>query len=297
MYVRRAAATLLAMLLTTAAAWAQTKYISEVMLIGKNNKTEAYALRDQYVAQGWTAIDQDLNKGCGSKSDYIFLLYKTRTTASPNHTFITSFYISDASGDAPASLTSGGQRYTLVPYDGDSHFKEKRGDLNSNAGGKDIHLYYTTDKVEDNTGIKAISSITFNKTKSGALQEYDLNKGAGGDDIYMHCEKADAFWWVVEKSTDGGRCIVKGFTGTKSNILAFPAIINGVVVVGINGVSFSDFENLEAIYLIHDINLNTMPSAQGCTKLNPNRSLELSCYKMSVKHANTCHYVTDPRLF
>ena len=32
-------------------------------------------------------------------------------------------------------------------------------------------------------------------------------------------------------------------------------------------------------------------------RLNPNRSLELSCYKMSVKHANTCHYVTDPRLF
>ena len=268
MYVRRAAVTLLAMLLTTAAAWAQTKYISEVMLIGKNNKTEAYALRDQYVAQGWTAIDQDLNKGCGSKSDYIFLLYKTRTTASPNHTFITNFCISDATGDAPENLTSGGHRYTLVPYDGDDHFKEKRGDLNSNAGGKDIHLYYTTERMEAKT---AVTSITFNKTKSGAVQQYDLNKGAGGDDIYMHCESSRAPEWVIDRSTDGGRCYVKGFVETNGvkmrEILAFPAIIDGAVVVGINGVSFSDFDNLEAIYLNQDINLNTIPEAMLLKKL------------------------------
>lgn len=31
--------------------------------------------------------------------------------------------------------------------------------------------------------------------------------------------------------------------------------------------------------------------------LNPNRSLELHSYKMSVKHANLCHCVIDPRLF
>ena len=31
--------------------------------------------------------------------------------------------------------------------------------------------------------------------------------------------------------------------------------------------------------------------------LNPNRSLELHSYKMSVKHANLCHCVIAPRLF
>ena len=79
----RAAMMLLLCVLTAATAGAQTQYISEVMLIGKNNNTEANTLRDQYVAQGWTAIEKDLDDGCGSGTDYIYLLYKTRTTASP----------------------------------------------------------------------------------------------------------------------------------------------------------------------------------------------------------------------
>ena len=250
-------------------AWAQTQYISEVMLIGKNNNTEANALKAQYVAQGWTAIDKDLNDGCGSTTDYIYLLYKKRSTASPNHTFITNFYISDESGEAPGSLTFNGHHYTLVPYDGDNHFKEKRGDLNSNAGGKDIHLYYTTDKMENKT---AITSITFNETQSGAVGGgYDLNKGAGGDDIYMHCESSKAPNWEIEKSTDGGRCIVKSFIEsvavTKSEVLAFPAIINGAVVVDINGVSFSDFGNLETIYFSQGYTYNSMPVAYGLSSL------------------------------
>ncbi|MBQ9666050.1 MAG: hypothetical protein IJV33_06235 [Bacteroidaceae bacterium] len=111
----RLAMTLVLAVLTTATTWAQTQYISEVMLIGKNNKTEANMLKAQYVAQGWTAINQDLNAGCGSGTDYIYLLYKTRSTASPNHTFITDFYISDATGDAPGSLTYNGHSYKLVP--------------------------------------------------------------------------------------------------------------------------------------------------------------------------------------
>lgn len=210
----RAAMTLAVMLMATVSAWAQTQtptqYISEVMLIGKNKKSEAQALRDQYVAQGWTAIDQDLNAGCGSKSDYIYLLYKQRSTASPNHTFITGFYISDASGTAPDSRTVDGRTYKLAPFDGDDHFKEKKGDLNSNAGGKDIHLYYTTESITDK---KAVTQILFNATKSDAVDEYDLNKGAGGDDIYMHCESSKAPQWVITKNSDGVRCIVNGLEG------------------------------------------------------------------------------------
>jgi len=122
----RTTMTLLTMLLATAGAVAQTQYISEVILIGKNNNTEANTLKAQYVAQGWTAIDKDLNDGCGSKTDYIYLLYKTRTTASPNHTFITDFYISDATGDAPESLTYNGLHYTLVPYDGTTTSRRRR---------------------------------------------------------------------------------------------------------------------------------------------------------------------------
>ena len=135
---------LLMMLPASMGVWAETKYIAEVMLIG-GTKTETDELKDTYTDQGWTVIDQDLNAGCGSSSDYIYLLYKEGSTASPNHTFVTHFLISDASGTVPDTRDHKGHRYKLVPYDGGDHFKQKKGDLNSNAGGDDIHLYYTTE--------------------------------------------------------------------------------------------------------------------------------------------------------
>jgi len=52
----RATMTLLMVVMTCASAWADTSYITDLMLIGKNNKTEANALKEQYVEQGWTAI-------------------------------------------------------------------------------------------------------------------------------------------------------------------------------------------------------------------------------------------------
>ena len=260
---------LLMMLPASMGVWAETKYIAEVMLIG-GTKTETDELKDTYTDQGWTVIDQDLNAGCGSSSDYIYLLYKEGSTASPNHTFVTRFLISDASGTAPDTRDHKGHRYKLVPYDGGDHFKQKKGDLNSNAGGDDIHLYYTTDILE---GMKAISQITFNATQSGgintfsAITGYDLNDGAGGDYIYMHCELNAAPGWVIQKSSDGSQCYVRELSTaglTKSDILAFPAIIDGAAVVGITGMNFSDFSELRTIYFSQDYDASTIPSANQC---------------------------------
>ena len=244
---------LLVAVLASLSMWAETKYITEVMLIG-GTKSETDELKDTYTDQGWTVIDQDLNAGCGSSSDYIYLLYKEGSTASPNHTFVTDFFISDASGTAPDTRDAYGHRFNLVPYDGGDHFKEKKGDLNSNAGGNDIHLYYTTEMMENTT---AVSQITFNATQSGGISTfstatgYDLNDGAGGDYIYMHCESNAAPGWVIQKSSDGSQCYVRGFASsvlTLSDILAFPAIIDGAAVVGITGMNFSDLSGLRTIY-------------------------------------------------
>ncbi len=260
---------LLMMLPASMGVWAETKYIAEVMLIG-GTKTETDELKDTYTDQGWTVIDQDLNAGCGSSSDYIYLLYKEGSTASPNHTFVTRFLISDASGTAPDTRDHKGHRYKLVPYDGGDHFKQKKGDLNSNAGGDDIHLYYTTDILE---GMKAISQITFNATQSGgintfsAITGYDLNDGAGGDYIYMHCELNAAPGWVIQKSSDGSQCYVRELSTaglTKSDILAFPAIIDGAAVVGITGMNFSELSGLKTIYFSQDYDASTIPSANKC---------------------------------
>ena len=104
---------ILMVLLASLSVWAETKYITEVMLIG-GTQTETDSLKATYTAQGWTVIDQDLNAGCGSSSDYIYLLYKEGSTASPNHTFVTSFSISDASGTAPDTRNYDGHRYKLT---------------------------------------------------------------------------------------------------------------------------------------------------------------------------------------
>ena len=263
---------LLVAVLASLSMWAETKYITEVMLIG-GTKSETDELKDTYTDQGWTVIDQDLNAGCGSSSDYIYLLYKEGSTASPNHTFVTDFFISDASGTAPDTRDAYGHRFKLVPYDGGDHFKEKKGDLNSNAGGDDIHLYYTTEIMEN---MEAVSQITFNATQSGGIYTfsaatgYDLNDGAGGDYIYMHCESNAAPGWDIQKSSDGSQCYVRGFTSSvlkKSDILAFPAIIDGAAVVGITGMNFSDFIKLETIYFSQDYDASTIPSANQCTFL------------------------------
>ena len=260
---------LLVAVLASLSMWAETKYITEVMLIG-GTKSETDELKDTYMDQGWTVIDQDLNAGCGSSSDYIYLLYKEGSTASPNHTFVTDFFISDASGTAPDTRDAYGHRFNLVPYDGGDHFKEKKGDLNSNAGGNDIHLYYTTEMMEN---MEAVSQITFNATQSGGISTfstatgYDLNDGAGGDYIYMHCESNAAPGWDIQKSSDGSQCYVRGFTSSvlkKSDILAFPAIIDGAAVVGITGMNFSDFIKLETIYFSQDYDASTIPSANQC---------------------------------
>ena len=133
--------TLLFSITTFTGAWAM-EFITDLMLIG-GTKSEVNSLKTTYQNEGWTVIDQDLNKGCGSSSDYIYLLYKTADNFenSANLTFITGFYLTNETGQLSEHRNFNGLPYHLVPYDGDNHFKEKKGDLNSNAGGADIHLH------------------------------------------------------------------------------------------------------------------------------------------------------------
>ncbi len=261
----RAAMTLFLSLLTTATTWA-TDFITDVMVIG-GSKSEVDTLKSTYSKKGWTVIDQDLNAGCGSKSDYIFLLYKTASGDNENAAFITDFYISTASGTVPEGVIYNNRTYTLAPYDGGNHFKSVKGDLNSNAKGSDIHLYYSKSNY-DNRGIK---SITFNGTKSGAVGEnggttgYDLNKGAGGDYIYMHPEFSTG--WIVTKNVTGDQCYLEDFDGPVATIISItiPIKIGSANVIGF-GMDFSAFKSLETMNFYGGIYFDKMPSVRGCSK-------------------------------
>ena len=183
-------ALLLIAVMTTSTVWA-TDFITDIMLVGgSDSKTKE--LISSYQSQGWKYIDKDLNDNCGAATDYVYLLYKTADGDTDEIFFITDFYISSKS-DYKSSYTISGRTYYLASYDGGDHFKSKKGDLNSNAGGDDIHLYYTKDAFSDRRGV---TSVYFDDKKSGAVGEnggstgYDLNSGAAGDYIYMHFQTA-----------------------------------------------------------------------------------------------------------
>ena len=185
----RLAALLLALLLSTTAASATT-FIKDIKLIG-GTRAETTELKNSLTAQGWTFIDYDLNKGCGEESDFIYLLYKAEeNTDGVNWGYITDFYIREGK-EPPSSLTYNGRQYNKAGYDGGEWFVSHYGDLNSNASGNYIYLYYTKALFPDN---RAVTSITFNATSDGAVvwngngNPADLNSGCGSGSayIYMH---------------------------------------------------------------------------------------------------------------
>ena len=190
----RAARLLLAIVLSMsmpAASWAE-EFVTDVRLIGGETYAEVQAKINEYRLDGWKLVDYDLNKGCGKNSDYIYLLYKTaHYNDGRNHYYITGLSIVEGSR-YPEHYTEGESIWYLVPYVGSSHFVEMKGDLNSNAGGKYIHLYYTKTDIDG----KAITDIWADSNSSNSLNGvvnlgHDLNAGAGGDYIYMHYNRGD----------------------------------------------------------------------------------------------------------
>ena len=181
-------------------------FVTDVMVIG-GSKSETQNLKSSLQSQGWVFVDKDLNAGAGG--DYIYLLYKKASVFNAE-SFVTDFYIKSGSG-APDSFTDQyGVTYYLTPYDGGSHFKGQKGDLNSNTGENtaSIHLYYARQYI--NT-YSAVNNIYFNNTKAGAVGEngdnstgYDLNKGCGAqsDYIYLHFDKDEILPLTGSGSSD-----------------------------------------------------------------------------------------------
>jgi uncharacterized repeat protein (TIGR02543 family) len=263
---------LLVALLATTTVWAED-FISSVKVIG-GSKSVVNNLKDSYTSQGWTVVDKDLNDGCGSSSDYIYLLYKTASNENTDVGFITGFYISDVSGTAPDNITHDGRNYTLVDYDGSDYFKNNKGDLNSHCGSSSayIHLYCTRDNDEYYSSTAA-NSISFDANQSGAVgvnggtTGYDLNTGAGGDYIYMHVGTGNK-GWTISMNSNHTQCTITGYQGTKNNktIVYIPKYIDGAPVTGFSGSVFNGFTNLETMFFFENTQVIQMASMQGCSK-------------------------------
>lgn len=221
---------------TAVTAQAQTTVYTDIKVLGGTQEEISPYWNDLIDNQGWHIIDYDLNKGCGGNSDYIYLAIKP-TVLEDNVDyggFITDLYIEHGKQGVESSFVYNGRTYYRTPYQGGSHFLEQLGDLNSNAGGHSIHLYYTTDPFPDH---RAVTNIWFNSTQSGAVGQnggsdgYDLNSGCGinTDDIYLHFSTVEtltplsgsgteALPFIISNDTDWTRlatCVSKGLYADK----------------------------------------------------------------------------------
>jgi hypothetical protein len=165
------------------------RYITDVMVVGADDRDEIDALCAKYADEGWGQINSDLNSG--TRGEYIYLLCKTGSDPERAIKDVYLHYGSFDDEDRTETLTHQGLTYTLAAYDGSAHFKGNKGDLNSGANlSKDINLYYTR---EGSSG--PITRIWFDADETGAVgrnggsDACDLNKGAGGDDIFMHISR------------------------------------------------------------------------------------------------------------
>ena len=234
-----------------------TDFITDVMLIGSDDKEEINSMMNVYENLGWTVIDNDLNAGCGEKSDYIYLLYKT--TASPNNSGkpITGFYI--YTGDnSPISLTYGGLTYVSLPYTGSESFINSFGDLNHNAGGEYIYLYYTQDVAP---GHPNVTGITFNDIQDGAIGAngdptgYDLNHGCGIGTKYIYMHVATFSVTLTSESADvelPDGIMLTGTGGANTHV----TIADGATVtlsgVDITGITFDQSHKWAGITCLGD---------------------------------------------
>ena len=177
------------------------EYITEVMTLGAEQGKGAN-VRREYENKGWTVLNNDLNRNAGGwdvyiayKTSSVYIAYKTSSTANPETGYITDICASNKWVD---SFTFEGRTYYKAQSN--SGFN---GDLNKGAGGADIIIYYTRERGKLGsygadkrviTKLSVLNQSEDNDSWTAAIywrnSSYsgicDLNRGAGGDYIYIH---------------------------------------------------------------------------------------------------------------
>lgn len=156
------------------------------MATGKNGEPQK-ALENN----GYTTDYHDLNSGCGSGTPDIFMGWKT--SSSPEGC-ITNIVVRKGGGEPNSAEFSDGRTY----YKAEAVWGHP--DLNKDAGGEYLYLYYTKDKPE--TGI--VTSVNFEGGTSNlanpialvdgtTIQDkaanFNLGTGSKGDNIYYSLTK------------------------------------------------------------------------------------------------------------
>ena len=132
--------------------------------------------------QGFTIIDYDLNKGCGSTSHYIYMGYKTTTNPAEA---ITGIFFRKGNNPPNYDTFDGVTAYLLGESNETNPGEDKAVDLNVDAGGDYIYTYVTR-----NTSRAAVlDGLYFDGSSSASgyvTPNVNLNSGTKGGAIYLH---------------------------------------------------------------------------------------------------------------
>jgi hypothetical protein len=176
-------------------------YITDVMVLGCGGSSDYNALKKEYTNKGWTVVEQDLNEG--NSGWYVYIAYKTSSTANPYSDYITDICASDRKMD---SFTSDGRTYYKAPtnsgYDGNLkkgaysygrgteiyiYFTRDRKNLSDYGGNKRVMTRLTTTKNNgDNTDDGDNSSLTVSWRNSSYSGYLNTNHGTGMKYIFIH---------------------------------------------------------------------------------------------------------------
>ena len=225
------------------------EYIYELKVVGRDSRTAINSQKDSYTNSGWKVVDKDLNYSAGGY--YIYLFYKTSASEKPDKGYITDIIAKKTNEENGFWLN--GRKYYKVSTDGFD------GDLNKNAGGSYIYLYYTKDrsnlsghydtrrvlsKIEPSDNASSAESGNENYGPVCWYDAYsnapcDANTGCGNktDYIYIRMYFKEQQLSVQSKPTAKSGLV---YNGSSKTLVNAPTGSNyGTMYYNVNGGSFS----------------------------------------------------------
>ncbi|MBR6709170.1 MAG: hypothetical protein IKL84_05775, partial [Clostridia bacterium] len=175
--------TLLLCLPQTAPVHAAAQTYIESVAVGYHRSSGSIA-KNHLTSEGYTVIDYDLNKGCGSGSAYIYMGYTT--TTDPSKAITGVYFALTDTDETPAEsvIFDGVTAYLLGGSTEPNPAENDYVDLNVRAKGDYIYTYVTRDKSR-----QPITEIVFDESTSKTnytTPAGNLNNRTSGDPIYMH---------------------------------------------------------------------------------------------------------------
>ena len=224
----------------TATEMKAASYVTDVMTFSASSGDRASSLVNWYRDRGWIVLSKDMNASAGGT--YVYVAYKKSDSADPVNGYIT---------DIVASSSGRGNAF----WDGDRYFQSIpvyndvfNGDMNHGISGSPcIFLYYTRSRSNShywggNKRVISDLSVTSNsggttvgwcQSTAGYTGACDMNKGAGGDDIFIHISFAECTLTMKEVPV-----LASGlkYTGSEQAlILATPTKNKGTMKYSVNG--------------------------------------------------------------